>query len=63
MREMVITCDHCGKKINEMKDYPDIEFDTLNGCLEADLCSECYKEVSRIIEEFCFKEHQNEKEM
>ena len=63
MREMVITCDHCGKKLDTMIDYADTEFDTFNGYLETDLCSGCYKEISCIIEQFCKKEHQNEKEM
>lgn len=63
MRKTVITCDHCGKKINEMIDYPDIEFDVLNESFQADLCSGCYMEIGRIIKQFCKRGCQNEKEM
>lgn len=53
MKEMVYTCDHCGKKINEMNDYIDTEFDTIDDWLKADLCAECYKEISQMIKQFC----------
>lgn len=53
MKEMVYTCDHCGKKINEMNDYIDTEFDTIDDWFKADLCSECYKEISQTIKQFC----------
>ena len=53
MKEMVYTCDHCRKKINEMNDYIDTEFDTIDDWLKADLCAECYKEISQMIKQFC----------
>jgi hypothetical protein len=53
MKELVTTCDHCGKKLNEMKDYVDTEFNAIDEWFKADLCSECYKEISRTIKEFC----------
>lgn len=52
MKETVVTCDHCGKKLDDMKDYPDTEFDTINDWFRADLCSECYTEISNIIKQF-----------
>ena len=55
MKELVITCDHCGKKLDEMKDYPDIEFDTLDEFFKADLCSDCYEEISNTIKQFVKK--------
>lgn len=55
MKELVVTCDHCGKKLNNMNDYADTEFDTIDNWFTADLCSECYKEISKIIKEFCEK--------
>ena len=56
MKEMIITCDHCGKKLDEMKDYSDTEFDTINDWFKADLCAECYTEISNIIKQFVKKE-------
>lgn len=63
MQEMVYTCDHCGKKLNTMTDYVDTEFDSIDEWFKADLCSECYKEISYIIKQFCKRGCQNEKEM
>ena len=56
MKELVTTCDHCGKKLNEMHDYVDTEFDTKDNWLCVDLCSECYAEISKTIREFCGKD-------
>ena len=53
MKELVVTCDHCGKKLDEMKDYADTEFDSIDEWFKVDLCAECYTEISRIIKEFC----------
>lgn len=61
MQEMVFTCDHCGKKLDGMKDYTDTEFDTINEWFKADLCTECYKEISCIIKQFCNRKGQDEK--
>lgn len=55
MKELVTTCDHCGKKLDEMKDYVDTEFNTIDEWFKVDLCSECYAEISKIIERFCGK--------
>lgn len=63
MQKMVYTCDHCGKKMNEMTDYVDISFDIIDNWIHTDLCLECYEKISHIIKEFCSREHQNEKEM
>ncbi len=58
MKKVTTICDHCGKELNEMKDYIDIDFDTIDTWFKADLCSECYTEISRIIKEFCKKDKQ-----
>ena len=55
MKELIITCDHCGKKLDEMKDYIDTEFDSIDEWFKADLCSECYTEISNTIKKFCGK--------
>lgn len=52
MKELVTTCDHCGKKLDDMKDFPDMEFDT-SKWVTTDLCADCYAELSKIIEQFC----------
>lgn len=56
MKELVTTCDHCGKRLNEMTDYVDTEFDTIDEWFKADLCSECYTQISKVIRKFCGKE-------
>ena len=56
MKKIVTTCDHCGKELNEMHDYVDTEFDTLDNFIMADLCAECYMEISQIITKFCGKD-------
>lgn len=53
MKELVVTCDHCNKKLNEMEDYADTEFDCINDWFKVDLCAECYTEISNTIREFC----------
>lgn len=53
MRETIFTCDHCGKKLDDMKDYINTEFDTIDQYLEMDLCRECYAEISDMITQFC----------
>ena len=55
MRELVITCDHCGKKLDTMTDYYDTKFDCIDEYFTADLCSECYVEISQTIRNFCGK--------
>ena len=42
---IVLCCDHCGKKLDSMKDYTDydIEFDELGYAV--DLCSKCKDEL------------------
>lgn len=44
-------CDHCGKQLNPMKDYEDVELDKY-GLVRADLCTACYNELDIIIQKF-----------
>ena len=53
MKKMVVTCDHCGKELDNIKDYSDVELDTIDDFFKTDLCSECCMEISRIIKKFC----------
>jgi len=56
MTKTKIYCDHCGKELDEMHDYPDIEIDTIDEFLKCDLCKDCYEELSRTIRKFVHKE-------
>lgn len=58
MRNTVFTCDHCGKELDEMHDYTEMEIIDLAYYIETDLCKKCYEELSNIILEYC-----NKKEM
>ena len=53
MTETKIYCDHCGKELNEMHDYVDVEIDTVIGFIRTDLCHDCVYELDRKVKEFC----------
>lgn len=55
MRETKIFCDHCGKVLDEMKDYTDTEIDVI-AWFKTDLCTSCADEISDIVLKFCGKE-------
>ena len=55
MRKTVFTCDHCGKEIDEMKDYPEMQIDDFADFIEVDLCSKCYDELNNIVLQYCNK--------
>lgn len=60
MVETVYTCDHCGKKMNDMVDFPDMAFDDLNEYFSADLCRICYMELTRKTMSYCGKQPKEE---
>ena len=45
------TCDHCGKKLNEMEDYIEIELDKY-GLIVADLCAPCYEKLEDLVKQW-----------
>ena len=45
------TCDHCGKRLDPMKDYEECELDKY-GLIRADLCAECYGELEAMVQRF-----------
>lgn len=55
MRKEVYICDHCGKEIDCIKDYTEIEIDDFNFDKEVDLCTTCYQELNDIVEKFVSK--------
>ena len=51
MRISYNKCDHCGKRLDDHIDYIEVDIDTKNlRC--ADLCSDCFEELDRIVERF-----------
>lgn len=52
MRTVQITCDHCGKQLDEREDYTDFEIDAFN-LFSVDLCKECRLEVATMVRSFC----------
>ena len=52
MRKEIYFCDHCGKELNPMNDYTEIDIDNFDFVKEVDLCEECYKELCNIVREF-----------
>lgn len=56
MRKTVFTCDHCGKELDEMHDYTEIEIRDFADYIEIDLCAKCYDELNNIVLQYCNKE-------
>lgn len=56
MRKTVFTCDHCGKEIDEMRDYSELKIDNFADFIEVDLCAKCYDELNNIVLKYCNKE-------
>ena len=54
MKETKIYCDHCGKVLDEMKDYVDTEIEA-RAWFKVDLCSACIGELENFVFEFCGK--------
>jgi hypothetical protein len=46
------TCDHCGKKLDDMKDFPEFDINLTERIISVDLCSDCYDELERIMLDF-----------
>lgn len=55
MTEIKTYCDHCGKVLDDMKDYPDTEISILNYC-KADFCAKCLSELQDIVDDFIKRE-------
>lgn len=56
MKETIVTCDHCGKKLNDMKDYIDLELYGFYEVIDTDLCIVCYEELTNVVKQFCKKD-------
>lgn len=62
MRETKIYCDHCGKVLDEMHDYVDIDLDIGRDYVKTDLCAECLNKLLKITKHFCSRVYNNEAE-
>lgn len=49
------TCDHCGKILDDMKDYPNIDIDICCQTVSCDLCNDCVDELAKVVEAFAQK--------
>lgn len=56
MKKTTFTCDHCGKELNEMHDYTEMQIDDFIDNIETDLCMECYEKLNGIILKYINKE-------
>ena len=62
MKENKIYCDHCGKEIDTMRDYNDLQIDIGHKWYNTDLCIECLDKLYDIVLNFCKKQdHPTEK--
>lgn len=55
MTEHKIYCDHCGKELDTMRDFDDLQIEMAHKWITADLCVECLDELYKITREFCKK--------
>ena len=52
MKETKIYCDHCGKELNEMIDYTDLEIDSIVSFIKGDLCKDCVELFNKTVKDF-----------
>jgi hypothetical protein len=57
MKENKIYCDHCGKEIDPMRDYDDLQIDMGHKWYDTDLCIECLDKLYDIVLNFCKKQY------
>ena len=55
MHKILYTCDHCGKEIDEMRDYADMKIDNFINYIEVDLCSKCFRELDDMVLQYVNK--------
>jgi hypothetical protein len=59
MKITKVYCDHCGKILDNMSDYIDLEFEVCHKSHKVDLCTECFEKLDERIKEFCKRSEQN----
>ena len=55
MKKQIVACDHCGKELDSMHDYTNMEIDDFVDWYEVDLCSECFHELNDMVLQYCNK--------
>jgi hypothetical protein len=55
MHKILYTCDHCGKELDEIRDYTDMEIRDFADYIETDLCTRCYDELSDMVLQYINK--------
>ena len=53
MKEVKTYCDHCGKVLDEKKDYNDTTLDIVVDYVKTDLCVDCFNQLCNYIYDFC----------
>ena len=53
MKDNKIYCDHCGKELDTMHDFDDIQIDMAHKWTTADLCAECLDKLYDLVCDFC----------
>lgn len=48
-----IYCDRCGKELNTMRDFNDLQIDLGYKWTTVDLCAECLDKLYEVVCEFC----------
>ena len=55
MHKMLYTCDHCGKEMDDMKDFCDMNIDNFIDFFRVDLCYKCFHELNDMVLQYCNK--------
>lgn len=57
MKKTTYVCDHCGKEINLINDYTEMEINDFDFVKDVDLCEHCHNELCNIIRKFIGEEY------
>lgn len=60
MRVTYHKCDHCGKELNEMHDYVDVDIDAVGWFNGVDLCKECAEKLEKMVTSFLNRDSDEE---
>ena len=52
MTQTKIYCDHCGKELDGMKDYTELQIGFCGDTIDCDLCKSCYDKLLKQTKDF-----------